>query len=203
MGSLVKKYCINEGQRIYLNSFYSVDELSNLGLLSVGSNVLISRKVSLYSPEKILIGNNVRIDDFCILSGNITIGNYIHIAAYTALYGGEKGILIQDFANISSKITIYSISDDYSGKTMTNPMIPNNYKNLQNEKVIIEKHVILGSGCVVLPGVILKEGSSFGAMTLVNRNSEPWSINAGIPFRKINDRSKELLKIEKEFLKNN
>ena len=182
-----------------LNSYYTRYELNELGLSSFGENVLISRKASIYGSEKISIGDNVRIDDFCILSGKITIGNYIHIAAYTALYGGEKGIVIRDFANISSKISVYSISDDYSGETMTNPMIPDKFKNVQSEEVIIERHVIIGSGCVVLPGVVLKEGSSFGALTLINRNSEPWSVNAGIPFRKIKDRNKKLLELEKEF----
>lgn len=184
-----------------MNSFYTNNELNKLGLATLGNNVLISRKASIYGAENIRIGNNVRIDDFCILSGKITIGNYIHIAAYTALYGGDKGIVIQDFANISSKIAIYSISDDYSGDSMTNPMIPEKYKNVQNEEVIIERHVIIGSGCVVLPGVVLKEGSSFGALSLISKDSEAWSINAGIPFKKINDRSKKILKLENDFIK--
>jgi galactoside O-acetyltransferase len=184
-----------------LNSFYTFDELNKLGLASIGTNVLISRKVSIYGAEKINIGDNVRVDDFCILSGKITIGNYVHIAAYTALYGGDKGIVIHDFAGISSRTTVYSVTDDYSGEVMTNPMIPDKFKNIQSEKVVIEKHVIIGSGCVVLPGVILKEGSAFGAMTFINRSSESWSINIGIPFKKIKDRSKKLLKLEKEFRK--
>ena len=67
-----------------MNSFYTDSELKEIGFKSVGSNILLSRKASIYSPEKISIGNNVRIDDFCILSGNITIGNYCRIAAYCA-----------------------------------------------------------------------------------------------------------------------
>lgn len=184
-----------------MNSFYSTEELKELGVKKFGENVLISRRASIYGAQGIIIGNHVRIDDFCILSGKITIGDYIHIAPYSALYGGTEGLLIQDFANISSKVSIYSINDDYSGETMTNPMIPDRFRNVQSEKVIIERHVIIGSGCVILPGSILKEGSSFGALTLINKSSEPWSINAGIPFKKIKDRSKELLKLEKEFFK--
>lgn len=193
----------NENEGGLLNSFYSFDELKKLGLASFGNNVLISRKTSIYRASNINIGNNVRIDDFCILSGKIDIGNYIHIAAYTALYGGDKGIIVKDYANISSKVMVYSMSDDYSGETMTNPMISDKYKNVQSERVVIERHVIIGSGCVVLPGVVLKEGSSFGAMSLINRSSEPWSINAGIPFKKIKNRSKKLLELEKEFIEVN
>jgi galactoside O-acetyltransferase len=184
-----------------MNSYYSKLELENLGFSSVGRNVMISRKASIYSSGNINIGNNVRVDDFCILSGKIYIGNYVHIAAYSALYGGEDGIIIHDFANISSNVAIYSISDDFSGKTMTNPMIPNKYKDIRSEEVVIERHVILGSGCVVLPGLTLREGSSFGAMSFINRSSEAWSINVGIPFRRIGDRSKQLLELEKKFLK--
>jgi galactoside O-acetyltransferase len=181
------------------NSFYSSEELKALGLNSYGEQVFISRKVSIYSGKDIVLGNHVRIDDFCILSGKIRLGDYIHIAAYTALYGGDKGITIMDYGNLSSKITVYSISDDYSGETMTNPMIPEEYKHVTSQPVLIEKHVIIGSGCVILPGLTLKEGSSFGAMTLINRSSEPWSINAGIPFKKIKDRSKALLKLEEKW----
>ena len=172
-----------------MNSFYTFDELDKLGLASIGSNVLISRKISIYGAEKINIGSNVRIDDFCILTGNITIGDYVHVAAYVALYGGDKGIVIHDFAGISSKTNVYSVTDDYSGEVMTNPMIPDKYKKVISKKVIIERHVIIGSGCVVLPGVVLEEGAAFGSMSLINRSSEPWSINVGIPFKKIRDRS--------------
>ena len=186
-----------------MNSFFSEEELTNLGLGSYGKNVLISKKSSIYGAKNINIGNNVRVDDFCILSGIIIIGDYIHIAAYSALYGGDKGIVLKDFANISSRISIYSISDDYSGQTMTNPLIPEKFKNIQSEEVIIQRHVIIGSGCVVLPGVVLKEGSAFGAMSLINKSSEPWSINAGIPAKKIKERSKKLLELEVKLLYEN
>lgn len=182
-----------------MNSFYSNDELNQLGLSTFGENVMISKKSSIYGAKDIRIGNDVRIDDFCILSGKINIGNFIHIAPYSACYGGKTGITIEDFVNISSKVAIYAISDDYSGRTMTNPMIPNKYKDIMDASVVIRRHVIIGTGCVVLPGVVLEEGSSYGALTLINRNSEEWSINVGIPFRKIKERDRSLLKLEEEF----
>ena len=185
-----------------MTSFYTHDELLQLGFKSLGESgsVLISRKASIYGVENISIGSNVRIDDFCILSGKVEIGDNVHIAAYSALYGGEKGIYIGDFANISSRVTIYSVSDDYSGNSMTSPMIPEEYKNVRSESVYIERHVIIGSTSVVLPGVKLREGSAFGSFSFINRDSEAWSINAGIPFRKIKERQKEILKLEKDYL---
>lgn len=181
-----------------MDSFYDREELEGLGLKLFGENVYISRKASIYGASKISLGDNVRIDDFCILSGHIEIGSNVHIAAYSALYGGEEGIFIADFANVSSRVCIYSVNDDYSGQTMTNPMVDDKYKNVCSKPVWIEKHVIIGSTSVVLPGVRLKEGSAFGSFSLINHDSEQWSINAGIPFKQIKERSRELLSFEKE-----
>lgn len=183
-----------------MNSFYTKEELNNLGFKSLGKDVKISRNACFYGIEYISIGNNVRIDDFCILSGVISLGNNIHIAAYTALYGGDKGIYVDDFVNISSRVCIYSVSDDYSGNTMTNPMIPDKYKNVLSAEVYVKKHVIIGSTSIVLPGVTLAEGGSFGSFSLIDKDSEPWTINVGIPSKKLKQRSKELLKLEKLFL---
>lgn len=161
--------------------------------------VLLSRKASIYNPQDISIGSNVRIDDFCILSGKIDIGNYVHISAYSALYGGGKGIYINDYVGISSRVTIYALSDDYSGACLTNPMISNEYRKVIEGPVIIEKHVIIGSTSVVLPNVTLKEGSAFGSLSFINHDSQEYSINVGIPFKKIKNRNKDIIKLEKEF----
>lgn len=70
-----------------MNNFYNKEELKQIGFKSIGEDVLISKKASIYSPKSIIIGDHVRIDDFTILSGNITIGNYVHISAFVSLYG--------------------------------------------------------------------------------------------------------------------
>lgn len=186
-----------------MTSFYTREELERIGFKSVGQNVLISRKSSIYGAGNIEIGNNVRIDDFCIMSGRIVLHDFIHVAAYSAIYGGEAGVEVDDFANISSRVCIYALSDDYSGETMTNPMIPDDFKNVKCAPVQIDKHVIIGSTCVVLPGVHLAEGSAFGSFSLINHDSDPFSINAGIPFHKIKKRSKNLLNFERLFITQN
>lgn len=184
-------------------SFYSDEELRRLGFQKCGNDVRISRKASIYGANHISIGNHVRVDDFCILSGKVTLGDHIHIAAGTALYGGTKGIVMEDFSNISSRICIYALSDDYSGRTMTNPMIPDEYKAVCEKPVLIKRHVIVGTGSTILPGVTLEEGTAVGAMSLVKESTEEWGIYAGIPARRLKDREKGLLELEKAFLKEN
>ena len=180
-----------------MNSFYTTEELNKLGFKKIGKNVLISKKASIYSPEKISIGNNVRIDDFCILSGDIEIGNYVHIAAYVALYG-RYGIKISDFCGCSARCTIYSATDDFSGEYMISPMVPEEYTNVSGGKVTLERFIQLGANTVVMPNISIKEGTSVGAMSFVNKDLAEWGIYAGIPCKRIKDRRKNILELSKK-----
>ena len=175
-----------------------------LGFLSVGVNAQISDRASFYGTDRILLGNNIRIDDFCVLSagvGGIYIGNNVHIAVYSSLIGAGK-ITISDFCNVSSRVSIYSSNDDYSGVAMTNPTLPKEYTNVTDADVFLEKHVIVGSGSIVLPNVTLGKGVAVGALSLVARNCEDFGIYAGNPAKRIKERKRDLLELEKQFLTN-
>lgn len=183
-------------------AFIPSEKLEAMGFLSIGKNVLISEKASLYNIANISIGNNVRIDDFCILSagiGGIEIGSYIHIAAFSSLIGNGR-IRILDFSNLSSRVSIYSSNDDYTGASMTNPMIPDVYKNVKSAEVKLCKHVIVGTGSVILPGVVLGEGAAVGALSLVLEDCKEFSIYIGRPAKKLKDRKKDILKMEQELI---
>lgn len=178
------------------SNFYNEKELKSLGFKSYGSNVLISRRCSIYGAQNITIANNVRIDDFCILSGNIKIGNYVHISAYSALYG-QYEIEIEDFCGVSARGTIYSAIDDFSGEYMISPMVPKKFTNISTGKVILKKYTQLGYNTVIFPGCILNEGVATGAMSLIKNDVPAWKIVAGIPAKVIKDRKKDLIELSK------
>lgn len=177
-------------------SFYTEKELAQIGLKSYGKKVLISRYARLYSPENIEIGNNVRIDDFCILSGIIKIGSNIHIGAHVALFGAY-GIELEDYSAISPRTIIYSASDDFGGDFLIGPTQEKTFTNVSGGKVTLKKYTAIGSSCVVLPNVTINEGSVVGAMSLVTKSLDEWTINIGIPTKIIKNRSKDLLKFIK------
>src|SRR5438874_1630746 len=110
--------------RSITTSFYSVQELGELGFRAIGRDALISRKSSFYGAANMTIGNCVRIDDFCVLSGKIDIGDHVHIACYSALFGGTKGITLHDYCGLSCRSTVYAVNDDYSGSALTGPTVP-------------------------------------------------------------------------------
>ena len=175
--------------------------IEQMGFASIGENVQVSDRASFYNVSKISLGNNVRIDDFSVLSaglGGISIGNHIHIAVFSLLIGAGK-IILSDFCNISSRVSIYSSNDDYSGSTMTNPTLPSQYTGVTHADVLLDKHVIVGCGSVILPGITLEEGVAVGALSLVTKDCKAFGIYTGNPARRIKERKRDLLELEKSF----
>ena len=180
----------------------SREQIENMGFAAIGKNVMISNKASFHNCAGISMGNNVRIDDFCVLSagvGGIHIGDHVHVAVYSSLIGAGR-ITLSDFCNISSRVAIYSSSDDYSGATMTNPTVAGEYTGALHADVFLGKHVIVGSGSVILPGLTLEEGVAVGALSLIRQDCKAYGIYAGNPARRIKERKRDLLELERSFV---
>ena len=173
-------------------SYYSEEALNKMGFKFLGRNVKISDKASIYNMDQIEIGDNSRIDDFCVLSGKIKLGMHVHIAPLCLVAGGGEGISIGDFCGLAYGVQIFSQSDDYSGQAMTNPTVPATYTKVKKAAVSLGRHVIIGAGSIVFPGVDMGEGCSVGAMALVNRSTESWGIYTGNPAKRVKERKKDL-----------
>ena len=183
-------------------AFLTNEQLELMGFACLGANVSISEKASIYNPARISLGNHVRIDDFCVLSAGvegISIGNYVHIAVGSTLIGAKK-ITLSDFCGLSSRVSIYSSSEDYSGLSLTNPTVPEKYKRVTHKAVFLGKHVIVGSGSVILPGVTLEEGVAVGALSLVTKSCGAFGVYVGNPAKWVKDRKRTLLDLERDFI---
>lgn len=184
------------------SSYLNEHDLQNFGFKSIGKNVKISSDARIYGQENISIGNDVRIDDFVILSaakGSIEIGSYVFIARNCHL-SGTLGITMHDFSILAANTVIYSASDDYGGDYLTGQAISQEFTAKIGGPVIIGKHVIIGASCTVIGPSIIAEGCSVGSMTLVNKNLDPWGVYVGIPAKRLKERKKNLLELEKKFL---
>jgi acetyltransferase-like isoleucine patch superfamily enzyme len=183
-------------------SFLSQKELVTTGFKKLGKNVLISNKASIYNAEQIEIGDNSRIDDFCVLSGKIVIGRNVHIAVFCNIAGGTEGVILEDFSGLAYGCHVFSQSDDYSGRSLTNPTVPALYKKELKKAVYIGRHCIVGTNSIIFPGVKLAEGTAVGAMSVVTKSTEEWSIYIGNPAVKLKTRKRDLLELETEYMKN-
>jgi galactoside O-acetyltransferase len=182
-------------------AFLSRQALRRVGFAAIGTDVCVSDRASIHGASRIALGSHVRIDDFCVLSAGeegMRIGSHVHIAVHCSLIG-KALIEIDDLSTLSSRVAVYSSNDDYSGAGLTNPTVPVEYRRVTNAAVRIGRHVVVGSGSVILPGVTIGEGAAVGALTLVNRSLAPFTLYAGIPARRLRDRSKAFLELEAQW----
>ena len=187
---------------ILQSRYYSEDELKDFGFKSLGTNVRISSDARIYGAERICIGSNVRIDDFTMLAtgpGYINIGDYVMICRCCNL-SGTFGIEIGDFSSMAANTVIYSASDDYSGEYLTNQILPHEYTKYLGGKVEIGRHVIIGASSVILGKSTIGDGCSLGALTLVMSDLDAWGVYVGAPARKLKERKRDLLELERKFL---
>ena len=181
-------------------AYYSDQELTRFNFKKLGKNVKIGTLTSIHRPELISIGDNSRIDDLCAISGNIEIGRNVHIAVHCSITASEKIVKFEDFSGMAFACHVFSSSDDYSGKSLTNPTVPAEFKNISDGEVLVGRHTIIGTGSIIFPGVSLAEGTAVGALSVVSKSTTPWGIYVGSPSKRIKERSRDLLILENEYL---
>ncbi len=182
--------------------FLTAEELSALDFACLGKDVLIHSTCVLVNCRAMSIGDGVRIDPFATLSAShsIRIGRYVHVAAQCVIMGSAP-IVIDDFAGLSHGARILSASDDFQGGALIGPTVPARFRNVDAREVRLERHAVVGSGTVVLPGCVIGEGATVGALSLVNKSLQPWSVYLGNPARRIGPRDRDgVLAAERAFL---
>ncbi|MGR3733559.1 acyltransferase [Pseudophaeobacter sp.] len=124
---------------------------------------MIARNCTIIGLKNITISHNVRIDGGTTIAaahGSCSIGAFIHIASGCHL-ACVNDVTLGDFVGLSQGVRLYSASD-HSGRSLTTPTIPAEFQTVTTASVKIGKHVIVGSGCVILPGADIGECSSVG-----------------------------------------
>lgn len=172
------------------NSFMSTLELNQLGFPNVGDkNVFVSRYAKFYGAEYLSLANNIRIDDFCVISVGqpSTIGNWVHIGASASIHC-PIGIDIEDYAGISPGSRIFGISNNFSDEFPMHPYLNSSLLSAYKSKICLGRFSQVGANSVVLPNSLLAEGAVLGSNSMLKATTDPWTIYAGVPAKKIGER---------------
>ena len=149
---------------------------------------LVSNNIKVYGNLK--YGKEVRIDDGCIFTGDVEIGDYVHIAPYCVFNGGA-GIKIGSFCGFSTFTVIHTKSDDFSGEMLFGPTLPKSMTRVKSVPLVIEDYVLIGVRGTVITVPVLPEGFCLGANSLLLEEPEEWSIYGGSPAAYLKSRKKQ------------
>lgn len=146
--------------------YYTAAELVDFGFTRVGEGCRISKKCSFYAINGVM-GDNVRIDDFCIVKGRVDFGSFIHIGAYTLISGVGGCVNFEDCTTLSSGVHVYSASDDYSANALSSTAVPSEFTKTIKAPVTFRSGALVGAHSLILPGALIGFGASIGANCIV------------------------------------
>lgn len=119
-------------------------ELFRRGFRTVGSDVSVSRMTQLHGFAG-TIGDGSRIDDFCVLTGNVEIGARVHISPFVFLSGSGGCIRLSSDSGVGSHSSMFTKTQIYGLE------VPRGVRDLGDIEIGLGS--ILGRNVTVLPGV--------------------------------------------------
>lgn len=139
----------------------------------IGKNFHLGRNVFIWAKEKVEIGDNCYIGRNSSIETNCIIGDNVLIANNVAIVGRYD----HNYQQIGIPIRLASqIRDEnYSWKGI-------------HEITIIGSDVWIGYGCIIMSGVHIADGTIVAAGSVITRDTEPYTIIAGVPARKVKNR---------------
>jgi acetyltransferase-like isoleucine patch superfamily enzyme len=180
-----------------------------LMLGSCGRNVVFGQNVVLRHPHKIHIGNNVVVDDNCLVDAKgdsnrgIRIGDGVFIGRNTILSCKNGDIELGDGANIGFNCEVFSASRVTVGRNVLMAayayVIGGDHDFSDPAKTVLEQTrtsagvtigdgVWIGAGGKILDGVRVGEGAVIGAGAVVRDSVPAGAIAVGIPARVVASR---------------
>lgn len=184
-------------------------QLYPLLLGACGQNVIFGQNVVLRHPHKIRIGNDVVIDDNCLIDAKgqsnqgITIGDGVFIGRNTILSCKDGDIVIDDRANIGFNSEIFSASTVRIGRDtliaaycyviggdhdFSDPSQPVLAQARRSAGVMVGAGAWLGAGAKLLDGVSIGDGAVVGAGAVVREAVPARAIAVGVPARVVGQR---------------
>ncbi len=179
---------------------------------AVGRNVTFGAHVTIRHPHKIRIGDNVVIDDHCLLDAKgrdnrgIDIGSNVVIGRQSILHCKNGDIALGDAVNIgvncditsSNRVTVgaktliaayaYLVGGDHDFSAADRPVME---QGRVARGITIGEESWIGAHAVVLDGTEIGRGTIVGAGAVVTKSLPAGAIAAGMPARVIRMREAE------------
>ncbi len=174
-----------------------------------GKNVNFGANVILRHPHKIKIGDNVIIDDNCLLdakgrdNAGIVIGSGVFIGRNSILSCKNGDIILQDRVNIGFNSEVFSGSRVEIGSdtlvaaycyfvggdhAVENAEAALTEQGSSSHGITVGANCWFGAGVIVMDGIKVGNNAILGAGAVVTKDVSEYSVSVGVPARQVRDR---------------
>ena len=140
-----------------------------------------------------LIKKNGKPDGVTSFGKNVTVGKEVSFGGNVFLFKTAP-ITIGDHTMIAYNVTIHTSTHNYNKHPMRSERI--------DRPVKIGKHVWIGTGAIILPGVIIEDYAVVGAGAIVTKNVPEGAVVAGNPAKIIKFRDMKNINFNTKILDN-
>ena len=176
---------------------------------SCGRGVVFGQNVVLRHPHKIHIGDNVVIDDNCLLDAKgesntgIRIGSRVFVGRNTILSCKNGDIELADEANIGFNCEVFSASRVSVGRgsllaaysyliggdhDFSDPTVSVLDQSRKSDGITVGDGAWIGAGAKVLDGVAIGDKAVIGAGAVVTSSVPAQAVAVGVPARVVSNR---------------
>ena len=132
-------------------------------------------------------GENCRIDAFVTVTGNVTLGQGVHLSTGSLISGGFD-CYMGDWSALSPGAKIFTATDDIESGLLASFEGSGIERAMKVRPVFVGRYTPIGANSVVLPGVAIGERCQIGALSLVTKDVPSGWIYAGVPARPVRPR---------------
>ena len=186
--AILKHYGIRTGKNFLIKGIPKLKIRGKAENIIIGNNVSILGNIDIRNREngKLIIENDVTIEQDCRFvaakDGAIIIGKNSVIGAF-AVFNGGADIKIGNKCVFAVRASI-NANDHLMARNL-----PIRDQGFVHAPVIIEEDCWFGTNVSIHKGVKIQKGSIIGANAVVTKDTHPYSINVGIPAKKIGERT--------------
>lgn len=179
----MKSWCPTHGIGIGLRCVYCSPPAGVLPFRRLGADVSIFNPTIITRPDRTEVGDNSRIDSFCKIEGDVTVGRFVHVASFCHLGVGGGRVFVGDYVGISSGVRVVSGTAVLDGRECGSVVAPEWMRSEARLVTTIRDRAFLGAGCTIMPGVFVGCGAVIAAGAVVTRDVGEGEVVAGVPAR--------------------
>ena len=168
-------------------------------LKKCGVGVIIHPLAKIIHPHLVEIGDHSRLCDHVYMHSvvGVTVGRYTDIQMFTSIWASGETRL-GSFNNIGPGVTFLSGKVNLEECGFMSSVVPPEFQVFHPGLIVTEDHVYIGANCTLMQNITIGEGVVVGANSFVNKDLEPWGVYVGCPARKIAERPKDVIELEKK-----
>ncbi|MFM2061305.1 MAG: hypothetical protein RLZZ507_975 [Cyanobacteriota bacterium] len=174
---------------LYRFARFKIFSKNNIKFKHLNVGIPLTAKLITGPSSSITFEDRIDLGRYVLIHANnnchVKIGHEVYIGDFSSIIAAECEVTIGKSTIIAQYVKLIGINHAYIAKDKT---IQEQYMDMTKKGITIGEDCWIGAGACILPGVKIGDGAVIGAMAVVTKDVEPYTVVAGNPAKVIKTR---------------